>query len=153
MVVKLLSHVQPFNYPLCNLPGSSVHGIFQARILEWVAISFSRGSSQHRNRAQTSCIADRLFTDWATREASISVSGVIYFSPIFPTATYYKMFKRKVNRLAWNQSFLVSISMSKHHAIWKFLPHIRAFQVPQLYRIHLSIQEMQVWSLDQKEPL
>ena len=61
MVVKLLSHVQPFNYPLCNLPGSSVHGIFQARILEWVAISFSRGSSQHRNRTQTSCIADRFF--------------------------------------------------------------------------------------------
>ena len=47
----------------CILPGSSVHGILQARILEWVAIYFSRGSSQPRNRTHVSCIADRLFTD------------------------------------------------------------------------------------------
>ena len=49
---------------LCNpmdgsLPGSAVHGIFQARILEWAAISFSRGSSQPRDRTRVSCIADR----------------------------------------------------------------------------------------------
>ena len=37
-----------------SLPGSSVHGILQARILEWVAVSFSRGSSQPRDRAQVS---------------------------------------------------------------------------------------------------
>ena len=53
----------------CNLPGSSVHGILQARILESVAISFSRGSSQAMDRTQVSCIAGRLFTVWATREA------------------------------------------------------------------------------------
>ena len=46
----------------CSLPGSSVHGIFQARIQEWVAISFSRKSSQPRNQACISCIAGRLFT-------------------------------------------------------------------------------------------
>ena len=51
-----------------SLPGSSVHGIFQARILEWVAIPFSRGSSQPRNRTQVSCTAGRFFTIWATRE-------------------------------------------------------------------------------------
>ena len=45
----------------CSLPGSSVHGIFQARILEWVAISFSRGSSRPRNRTRVSCIAGRHF--------------------------------------------------------------------------------------------
>ena len=59
---------------LCNpmdgsLPGSTVHGIFQARILEWAAISFSRESSQPRDWTQVSCIADRRFTVWATREA------------------------------------------------------------------------------------
>ena len=53
----------------CSLPGSSVHGILQAGILEWVAISFSRGSSQPRNWTQVSCITGRLFTVWATREA------------------------------------------------------------------------------------
>ena len=53
----------------CSLPGSMVHGIFQARILEWAAISFSRGSSQPRDQTWVSCIADRRFTIWATREA------------------------------------------------------------------------------------
>ena len=51
------------------MPGSSVHGILQARILEWVAISFSRGSSWPRDRTQVFCIAGRLFTIWASREA------------------------------------------------------------------------------------
>ena len=53
----------------CSLPGSPVHGILQARILEWVAISFSRGSSQPRDWTQVSCIAGRCFNLWATREA------------------------------------------------------------------------------------
>ena len=41
----------------CSLPGSSIHGIFQARILEWVAISFSKGSSWPRDRTWVSCLA------------------------------------------------------------------------------------------------
>ena len=46
----------------CSLPGSSIHGLFQARVLEWVAISFSRVSSQSRDRTQVSCIVGRYFT-------------------------------------------------------------------------------------------
>ena len=53
----------------CSPPGSWVHGIPQARILEWEAIPFSRGSSQHRDRTQVSCIAGKFFTTWDTREA------------------------------------------------------------------------------------
>ena len=57
-------------------PGSAVHGILQARILEWVAISFSRRSSQPRDRTQVSSIAKRHFTIWATREAqSVTMEG------------------------------------------------------------------------------
>ena len=52
----------------CSLPCSSVHGIFQAVVLEWIAISFSRGSSRSRDRTQVSRIVDRRFTVWATRE-------------------------------------------------------------------------------------
>ena len=52
-----------------SLPGSSVHGIFQTRILEWIVISFSKESSWPRDRTWISCIAGRLFTIWATREA------------------------------------------------------------------------------------
>ena len=50
----------------CSPPGSSVHGIFQARILEWVAISFSRGSSRPRDWTPVSRMAGRHFNLWAT---------------------------------------------------------------------------------------
>ena len=53
----------------CSPPGSSVHGILQARILKWVAMLFSRGSSWPRDRTQVSHLAGRLFTIWATPEA------------------------------------------------------------------------------------
>ena len=46
----------------CSLPGSSVHGLLQATVQEWVVISFSRGSSQPRDQTQVSCIAGGLFT-------------------------------------------------------------------------------------------
>ena len=49
--------------------GSSVHGIFQTRILVWVAIPFSRGTSQPRDRSQVSSIAGKFFTIWVTRKA------------------------------------------------------------------------------------
>ena len=52
----------------CSLPGSSVHGISQARILKWVTVSFSRGSSQPRDRTRVSCIRKRILYHWATRE-------------------------------------------------------------------------------------
>ena len=54
----------------CRLPGSSVCGILQASVLEWVAISFSRGSSWPRDRTRVSHIVGRHFTFWATREAT-----------------------------------------------------------------------------------
>ena len=57
-------------------PGSSVHGIFQARILEWVTISFSRGSPWPRDRTRVSCIVGRCFTVWATH---------LLLQGIFPT--------------------------------------------------------------------
>ena len=57
-------------YPMdCSLPSSSVHVIFQARILEWVAIPFSRGSSQPRNQTQVSSIPGGFFSIWATAAA------------------------------------------------------------------------------------
>ena len=56
----------PMDY---KLPGPSVHGILQARILEWVAIFFFRGSSEPKNQTQVSCIEGRFFTNWAMREA------------------------------------------------------------------------------------
>ena len=58
----------------CNKPGSSVHGILQARILEWATFPFSRGSSWPRDPTWVSSIAGRFFTVWATREAQYEVT-------------------------------------------------------------------------------
>ena len=58
----------------CSLPGSPIHGIFQARILEWVAISFSRGSSQPRDQTWSPALqADSL---------PLELQGSLYLSPI-----------------------------------------------------------------------
>ena len=54
---------------VCDTMDSTVHGILQARILEWVAFPFSRGSSQPRDWTQVSCTGGGFFTSWATREA------------------------------------------------------------------------------------
>ena len=71
---KVVSEVAQLCPTLCNLldcslPGSSIHGIFWAGVLEWVAIPFSRGSSWPRDQTLVSCIAGRCFTVWATRES------------------------------------------------------------------------------------
>ena len=55
----------------CSPPGSSVHRILQARILEWITFAFSRGSSRPRDWTQVSHVAGRCFNLWATREAHI----------------------------------------------------------------------------------
>ena len=68
---KSLSHVQLCSTPWnCSLPGSSVYGILQAIILEWVVMLFSWGSSQPRDRTWVSCTEGRFFTIWDTWEAT-----------------------------------------------------------------------------------
>ena len=56
----------------CNLPDSSVPGILQARILEWVDIPFSRASSQPRDQTWVSCTEGRFFNIWATKRAPLA---------------------------------------------------------------------------------
>ena len=74
---KLLSHIQLFATPWAVAPpDSSVHGILQARILEWVAFPFSRESSRLRDWTQVTCVACRFFTIWATRIALWNLSLV-----------------------------------------------------------------------------
>ena len=71
---KSLSRVWLFA-TLCNPMNYTVQGILQARILEWVAFPCAKGSSEPRDRTLVSCIAGRLFTSWATREAQEYWSG------------------------------------------------------------------------------
>ena len=62
----------------CSLLGSSVHGIVQARILEWVVIPFSRGSSRPRDRTRVSCIVGKFFTVWATQNCTVHSFFTLY---------------------------------------------------------------------------
>ena len=78
---KLFTQSCPTLQPrgLCIVPGSSVHGILQARVLGWVAISFSRATSQPRDWTHVSCIVGRFFTVWATRQAHQKAKVAVKF--------------------------------------------------------------------------
>ena len=79
----------------CSLPGSSVHGIFQARILEWVAMPSSRGSSQPRDQTQmshVSCIGSRFFTTsstWKAQFSSVQFSRSVVSNSLWPHGLKY----------------------------------------------------------------
>ena len=92
----------------CNLPGFCLHWISQARILDWVAISFSRASSQPRDRTQVSCIVNRRFTIWATWEIN---TFLFYLGNGF-----WFFYNRLLNRLATCRSILQHESV-KHYFI------------------------------------
>ena len=64
---------------LRNPMDNTAHGILQARILQWVAFPFFRGSSHPRDRTQVSCTAGGFFTRWATREATVQYLNVLPF--------------------------------------------------------------------------
>ena len=74
----------------CSLAGSSVHEIFQAKVLEWIAISFSRGSSRPRDWTQVSRIVDRCFTAWTTREAPTAYEFLLLLT--FSNSWHWKYF-------------------------------------------------------------
>ena len=94
------SVVSNFLWPheLYALPGSSVHGILQARILEWVAIPFSRGSFQCRDITQVFCTAGRFFTVLATRKAFNS--SMVMVKQIY-IMEYNRAMKRRKLSIYW----------------------------------------------------
>ena len=75
----------------CSPSGSSAHGILQVRILKWVAMPSSRGSSQPRNQTQVSCITGRFFTDWATKEVSWYLEDVFFGFSLF--SLFWRLFR------------------------------------------------------------
>ena len=110
----------------CSQPCSSVHGILHARILEWVAIPFSRGSSWSMHRTWISCIAGRFFTIWATREAFLGVW--LYLSPwvgCTDKVWVASAWMRKVSFHSWDSLKMVhscSFSSSKSSPRWESKP-------------------------------
>ena len=107
-----------------GLPGFSVHGIFQTRILELAAIPFSRGSSQPRDQIWVSCITGRLFTIWATRKALKMCWGLLKVASHSP---FYLSLFEKLSTL----QLLSSVS-------WTGL-------LDQLHSCHLSYPYRHFW--------
>ena len=86
-VCQSLGRVQLCDPMDCSTPGSSVHGILQARILQWIAIAFSRGSFWPRDQTQVSHITGKFFTIWVTSEASICLYVCLYVILFLITVT------------------------------------------------------------------
>ena len=82
--------------PDCSPPGSSAHGILQARMLEWVAMPFSRESSRPRYQTFVSCIAGRFCTIWATNEALKSVIWPCICPVLFIYNTLFSIWQKLI---------------------------------------------------------
>ena len=93
----------------CSPPGSSVHGILQARILEWVTISLSRESSRPRDRTQISCKAGSLYC-WVTREAL----SARYSCPIFSLLQLSLTFEKQTLLFTHSKLYHVHCSRCKN---------------------------------------
>ena len=100
----------------CSPPGSPVHGILQARILDCVAIPFSRGSSCPGDWTQDSCIAGGFFTHWATKEVLSLENNLI---PMHIKCPWYVAF--------WDSRYWAHIFMMPAQDSMKFLNTLRTF--------------------------
>ena len=108
VIVQLLSCVWHFCNPMnCSLPGSSVHGILQARILEQVAISFTRGSSWPRNWTCISCIGRWILYHWATSVGWHQVSFKRHQSLL---CLFHRLAPGELSMIPSNQGSLVHVT-------------------------------------------
>ena len=106
----------------------TVHGILQARILEWVAFPFSRGSSQPRDRAQVSRIADGLFTCWATRVKEQNNKEWCQHHP-------YCVIVSETPAAIWFKCMIQVLWLPRQtspRALWR--PHYEVLWFPHIYR-------------------
>ena len=107
----------------CSPPGSSVHGVFQARVLECFAISFSGGSSYPRDRTQVSCIAGRFYTIWATREAHSQMSVHLRKIRTRPSRTVLYQLSTS---LKWERFWITKKEMEYYWALKTKLIHLQS---------------------------
>ena len=143
----------------CSLPGFSVHGIFQARKLEWVAISFSRESSWRFNLQAlnlVSCIADRFLTIWATRGVPFicypfTVEDLFWWVPGSmlkqrPGMELYSLHARDQvkSSVCIISTYLISIAH-----LWISAPFLREETKGSLERLHCpkAVAKISLWSV------
>ena len=120
----------------CSPLGSSVHGILQARILVWVVIPFSRGSSHPRDRTQVCHTASRFFTTWATWEAPHNICVCVYiytYMKYFYIRPYIFVSMSSIN-YQWFffinlYLFIIYIYLSIYASLWTKLVEVMEFQL------------------------
>ena len=109
---------------LCDPVDYTVHGMLQARILEWVVFPFSRGSSQPKNWTKVSCIVGRFCTSWATREAIWFLLILKMIKQHYPTASEVSFLINKLYDSSppdfpsvwvayWNRLYILDIVLGK----------------------------------------
>ena len=123
----------------CNSPGSSVHGIFQARILEWVAISYSRGSSWPRNWTHISCTGRQILYHWDTWEASHASMEINKY-----ISSYHLKKKKKIST---TEADVVRKPVSEDH----IFPGLIFIVVQSLS--HVQLFAMTLWTVAHQAPL
>ena len=117
VLVQWLSLVWLFFDPMgSSMPGSSVHGISQARVLEWVATSFSRESSWPRDWTRVSCIAGGFFTTEPPGKFRCCILNVIYYKTIQSKILVYKC---HFDHLTYTFSILWANKLKSHNVILK----------------------------------
>ena len=111
-----------------SLPSSSVHGILQERILEWVAISFSRGSSQPRDQNRVSCIAGRFFLPseppGKPSKAIYMIIKIIKFTMIMIITRFIESFTILCQLLCYTLPMLTLFRPQKPEVGCYYLPHV-----------------------------
>ena len=144
----------------CSPPGSSVHGISQVRLLECIAISLSRGSSQPRDQTCISCIGKRILYHWAMGEAQYleSYNVIPWFPPSIYTFPSHYLLRKLTNThkpsasILRLQAFQGSFSANQNPLFFLRIPYIlpwlpasqfnltmRAIFLPLLYLLHWSL--------------
>ena len=135
----------------CSSPGSSVHGILQARTLEWVAIPFSGGSSQPKNQTRVSHIACRFFTIWVTTEdlwGPFSARQCVSITLRLLTIVYFrKLLNSEFSKPVWpffNISFKSLLKHSTYPVSIKFYVHL--FLYWQTHSLTFNMASLFVYS-------
>ena len=97
----------------CSPPGSSFHWIFQARILEWVAISFSRGSSWSRDQTQVSCTGGTFFTELPGEHLSLPIASQIYLTKVGRAKEYVQTSSHPLSGKSSPKDWILVLSLYK----------------------------------------
>ena len=132
----------------CSLADFSVHGISQARILEWVVISFSRGSSQPRDRTHISCIGRWILYHWATREAQVPCTRLLISSSVYLTPHDPHSWSRiSIKKLTLKVKWLFQGHTGTQYQTYDLNPDLSCFQRPPSFSLYLLCSLRLLWFL------